>query len=149
MTRFIDGPTQIVVDVFLTVYEVPILGSRWSTSAGQVQRPWARFHLHLLDRPNLIRCASASPDLLGWLSQFRKFQVLSPTRTMTQASTTDPPPRPLLQPLSVSRPILASSLTFFGKWPPSLTATFPPPYLSLTLLALHRMQGLQLPEYRS
>ena len=37
--------------------------------------------------------------------------------------------------LSVSRSISASSLTFFGNWPPSSTASFPPLHLPFTLLA--------------
>ena len=47
------------------------------------------------------------------------------------------PPRapPFFKRLSVSRSISASSLTFFGNWPPSPTASFPPLHLPFTLLA--------------
>ena len=47
-----------MVDVVLRVYEVPPSEDIClPTSAGQVQRNQARFHLRLLGKPNLIRCA--------------------------------------------------------------------------------------------
>ena len=114
MARFVDGRPRIVVDVFLRVYEVPIRGSRWSASAGPVQRPRARFHLHRRSSASTVEPSTIETSTIE-----------------TSTGTTISP----FKRLSVSRSISASSLTFFGNWPPSPTASFPPLHLPLTLLA--------------